>query len=809
MFNKKCYLAYFLLLSSPYLAFSASFDGYDSLNIENFSGGLNTTIPASKLAKEFSPDMRNVFIHRTPGSIVKRNGFAVAGSTTVLTDVRFGFTFYKENGSVEYIVSDGSRVLSTADFNSYVIISSGLSNTVGLQAEQVRNKVWITNGNDSVFTWDGTVKQVLDGTRGLPNVPKFRYIKFWQERVWGLNTAADASSLDFSALVTTAAEIITPDDPRAWQGSNRFNIGRGDGQIGSALWIQNGRLYIGKERSIWRMLGNTSTSYYPDIVLKNVGVASNDSVVVMDNNAYFKGNNNAVYEFNGQTERRISDGIVSQIQAVNDAVNNTITFSWDTQPDYIQATSSFTFGSTATAGGYVTMIDSNNVKMANVAASNNPGVDYGLQPIYFSNGGYVVSPYSAITSTVSYPPYGLFYVSALDVWRKCHTGDCNGGAQVVAYKIHVRNARTGDNQVVCSESSNSGGSFVKVNCPVTNFVGNPTPYTTTLFTGQDINDGNFQLSVETTSAQSDFDIYLPTNTGAAGIYLLPATTVQYISNISSASNLVSWTVFDSIRNTNGGTINYFYRTANSAAGVLTAAWNPITPGNAVNAAASNNFIQWASTIQAVNLFNPSNIDRVTISYLAGSGNRDRPFGILWNREYWLSVATGTNNTSIQYVKAWKTHSNPDAWNPLFNQDIRCFFKNGDSALYGGSAGSPVIYRLDYGTNDNGMAISAYYDTPEFGFDNGFLEKTWYETWVDVVPEMGANFTLGISSNASNFYFQTKSMESTGNSKQLFFKNVGGTPRNTWKFRFYNAELDKRMQIDAAAILYKGTTIRSE
>src|SRR4029077_1404469 len=103
-----------------------------------------------------------------------------------------------------FIVSDDSVVLTTKDFNTYTLIISSLNNAVHLQAAQVRNKVWMTNGSDPVFTWDtNQVMQKLDGNGGLPNVPKFRYLAYDQERVWGLNTSANASLLEWSDVAST------------------------------------------------------------------------------------------------------------------------------------------------------------------------------------------------------------------------------------------------------------------------------------------------------------------------------------------------------------------------------------------------------------------------------------------------------------------------------------------------------------------------------------------------------------------------------------------------------------------------------
>lgn len=753
--------------------------------MDDFSGGLNTTTPPKKLDPRFSPEMKNVFVHRVPGSILKRNGFSQVGSTTNLTDIRFGFTFYKENGSVEYIVSDGSRVLSTEDFTTYVTISSGLSNTVGLSAVQAQNKVWFTNGSDAVFTWDGTVRRVLDGTNGAANVPRFRYVAFWQERIWGLNTSAKASSLDFSAVKTTASEILAPDDPRAWDGNHRFQVGEGDGQNGTALWVQNGRLYIGKERSVWRMLGNSDTSYQPDVVLKDVGVISHDSVVLLDNDAYFKGNNNSVYEFNGQSSRRITDGIVSNISDVNDATNKTLTNTWETRSDFLRG--SLLAGSTVEIVNLLTVVSTAAVFTTNnIAPQANP------------------FPINSVTTTTNFLNFTIWgtsipynyagFLKLVDTNLVCGP-PCIAPPTVT---MTILNRRTGISEIYTKTGFNCGGGL---GCT---FVYSGT---STYFTGQDTLVSSFAWKLDYSGipaqdvAPSGFnwDVYFNAN-----------STGNYVSDIATMTMVSSWGNLDSSYNQNTGNVRFFYHTGPTVAITSTRTWIPISPGNRISAPASETFIQWAASMTMISTTSiPPNILSVSISHLEGGANRDRPFGISWNREYWLSVATGTNDTSIQYVKAWRTSPNPDAWNPLFNQDIRCFFKDGDRVLYGGSSKGPVIYRLDFGDDDNGLAIDSYYDTPDFNFGNKFMDKTFYEAWIEVVPESGANFSLGVSSNSASNYFMSKSMNGTAATKRLYFKNTGGTPKNTWRFRFKNSELDKRLQIDNASILWKETNVRSE
>src|SRR3990167_9678041 len=221
--------------------------------IDDVSGGLFTNYSGDKILSSFSPNLKNVFIDN--GRIESINGFITVGSSRTLVRVDGIFPFFQESGDTRFIVTDSSIVLDTADFNSWVFVSSGLNTGVLTRCIQVRNKMWCSNGSDAVFTWDGTNKVNLNGIGTTPNVPKFKYMAYWQNRVFGLNTTGDGSSLDFSAIASTDGVKIAPDDSRAWPTTNNLSVGRGDGQIGTALWVKDGQLRVGKERSIYTIYG--------------------------------------------------------------------------------------------------------------------------------------------------------------------------------------------------------------------------------------------------------------------------------------------------------------------------------------------------------------------------------------------------------------------------------------------------------------------------------------------------------------------------------------------------------------------------
>ena len=199
---------------------------------------------------------------------------------------------------------------------------------------------------------------------------------------------------------------------------------------------------------------------------------------------------------------------------------------------------------------------------------------------------------------------------------------------------------------------------------------------------------------------------------------------------------------------------------------------------------------------------------MSINHVRGAGSSNRPFAISWFNEYWLSIATETSgNFSIQYVKSWVTNKNPNAWNPLYGINIRSLFRDGTSTLYGGSASSGTFYRLDFGTNDDGQAIDAHYDTPSLTFGNDFNDKTLLQISVDADREAGGNLQVGYSTGSSVFNFDTVSLDGTGGLVKTLQKY--NKTANEFQFRVRNNQLDKGLNFNTLGLTYVPTEIRSD
>jgi hypothetical protein len=275
------------------------------ISIRKF-GTLNTATEETKLPVGDSPNMSNVWTDEAPGSVQTAKGYVLAGTAPSGNPIRFLFNFKKDDGTQLAIVSDNATVWTTRDFQTFTSIITGLSASFQLRACTARGKVWFTNGNDSVRTYNGTTVVALDGTAGTPNVPKGKYVTYYHERVWVYNISAKRSTARFTALTDSSGTEITPDDANAWTATNEIKIGDGDGDFGTGMFLYNQKLHFFKTKSIWRMEGIDEFSYFPFKTRAEIGPRIQENVVLLDSLMQFV-SIGGFYTFDGDGIERISD----------------------------------------------------------------------------------------------------------------------------------------------------------------------------------------------------------------------------------------------------------------------------------------------------------------------------------------------------------------------------------------------------------------------------------------------------------------------------------------------------------------------
>jgi hypothetical protein len=750
--------------------------------LDDVSGGLQTNIPSYKLDQSFSPNLRNVFIDG--GKIETINGFVTVGSSRVLQRVTGIFPYYQEDGTTKFIVTDSSIVLETADFNSWVFVST-MNPGALTRCLQVRNKMWCGNGLDFWFTWDSSLKNYLNGVSN-PLVPKFKYAAYWQNRVFGINSTSDGSSLDWSELKSTNNAQIAPDNFLAWPTANNLSIGRGDGQTSNGIWVKDGQLKICKNNSQYTIFGTNSSSYFDRKDDPQVGCISHDAVVVLDGHSYLFGNNSIT-----EDRRRITDNIQDQIDQVNKETSRVIQNSWEIQSDFSRG--NFSFGSTGTTSGFLTI------------QSNQSGLALTGNGRYFLNTfqsaatdlvelsqATPASAFGSVNSSLASPIQNSFYGNFRQLLISVNSK--SGCDASVKLKVTVKNV--GTNETATSEGYVPEVTQLKsVPFGDGNINGDDVIVGSTTWSGYQINNSSMQIKFELTGANAGcfFNVYSPTGAGTSDITFTPATTVQFLSEVSTLNSITAWGNFESRYNTNGGKVDYFTRTSTSSVNISTQIWVHQTPGTIINAPLINNYIQWSATITAVSTITPSNIDNVTIDHVEGAGALERPFAIDWGNRLWVGVSTeSSGNFSKIFVKSIITNRNPEAWMPIEGINVKCFAKDGERTLYAGSASTGIVYRLDYGTNFDGRPIDSLYETPESWFGDPFVEKNLFDYVLFADKESGNFLTLGTSFNGSEYTDESVSLDGTGRAIKVI--NKPQLHGHYFKWRFKNSQLDKKLNI---------------
>lgn len=762
----------------------------------DFSGGLNTQSKAHKMSKEFSRNMLNVLIDEKPGSIIKRKGSIVSGSTTTLSKISFMFTFNKEDGSKEYLISDSSIVLTTKDFNLYTTVKTGLNSILPLKARQLRNKVWFTNGSDSVFTYDGSTTVVLSGaTNGgiaTPNVPKGKYIETYHERIWLFNISDNNSALRFSALSSTDGVAIAPDDSRAWPVANQLNVGQGDGTIGMGLKVFKSQIYPFKEDSIYTVFGTNEDTYFPWKTDAQVGTLSENSIVVLDNLLYFLGKD-GIYSFDGSVSNRISDLISDDIEAIRNETSQIVVNIWDTKVEFDRGT--YSGLSTASVGGFIETFSSKTVQIITEEGGLSGFADFTLEPNVVFEYSLNNQDFQAEDGLSFFPePSFLGFPKNYSLWVNCGGAGACGVGSPLDVGISNKSLSTVGSTVTIEPTAGLG--FTKYNF---DFSG----VTSHLFSSSEISSSSVTIRVLNRGGANKIIKRPDNSTGnywSTGIGFRPQLFGQFISEVSTITTITSWGAFDPTFNTNGGSVQFFVRTATSSVNISTYSWIPITPGSIIRSSSTDTRVQWASTITSVSEDVRTNIDRVDVQHIEGASNNISPFAINWKNRYWLSVSTQADDTiSLIYVKSKITNSNPNAWMKFSGVNIRSFTKSGSDIFYAGSSTSGIINRLDFGTNDNGLAIDAFYETSHSVLGNNFFNKKLVELLVDADKENNANLTVGISVDSNSFVDRNIDLDGSG----LLLKSIYDIDMlgKIFSFRFRNAELDKGLSMNTFGVIF--------
>ena len=759
-----------------WLAFSPSAWPQDVLSparFSDFGGALNNAAAATAIGPDESPDLQNVIVDEPQGSIKPRNGFTQCGKLPSGGIATYLHPYTKANGSIRLIVSDNTNYYETPDCITFTGISGTFSSTARPSMRTVRDVVFIVNGSTDAFTWDGSTRTILNGNAGTPNPapPRCRYLEYYLDRVFCARTGAEPSAVYFSALTDSAGNILNPSTGSvSWPATNALYIDRDGGSPIYGLKAYRGKLYVFKNNGIWRVDFRNDFDITVIKTLASVGTRFNDAIVEEGGVIYFVGPD-GIYAFNGDESIRISDKIQPTFDTIRQPTVNDSFKTWDTQSD-------FSVGNTT--GTTVYVLAGSVILSTNSVSVTNGDFETGL-----------LTPWQCVVTSSE---------TSRDCYIQAQSANATLGDTAGSWHGLVRGADGGGTPYGEAQLRNGGNTTtldtIEFGSTPSTITFNTTGQSTTTFMLKILVGDTYMLS-STFTAPSQVTLFGYRGYSGARIVLFDnvagqsyQSTGTFTSEVYNTVTVSSWSTFESVYATNGGAIDYTIRYGSDTASVLAASFTAINSGNLINAATWQTFIQWRATFTAqTDLTTTPELKSVTITYSQGDVNSSPIYGLAWRNRYWISAATGTSSTSN--IALVRSKYKKDAWMPM---DLKIGpMVNYNDRFYAAASTHSALYRMDFGTNDNGAAIQWFWTSRSETWGNPYVKKTLFETNAEFKKGTAEVVKLGYSRDYGNNWTE-KQINMSGTGFGTAKQNVNGGLSPEFRFRVYSSSADASAEI---------------
>ncbi len=289
-------------------------------NDNDFSGGLNTAGGPLSLGNSESSDLRNIDFNKF-GSILQRNGYSTLNSSAITNTPQIDglhWFEYDVSGTLTrkaIAVADGKLFKMDDLDGTWDDITGGLTITATnlCDFESWNNKVFVTNGADTPFEWDGTTAQVI---QNLPtNLTDSKFVAQFNNFLFLANVIVNS--------VTHTSRIYWSNigNEGAWTNTDFINVSNDDGQEITNIKVLSDRLVIYKTRSIYNLFF-TGDSDVPFILPGGgksnsaVGCIAPFSVQEVNNGHVFM-SFDGFYFYDGNNSFKISDKLNPTITGLN------------------------------------------------------------------------------------------------------------------------------------------------------------------------------------------------------------------------------------------------------------------------------------------------------------------------------------------------------------------------------------------------------------------------------------------------------------------------------------------------------------
>lgn len=644
----------------------------------DFSGGLNDSVDATNLQPNQSPDLLNIEGEDPVGSAKPRKGMSLCGNLPSGNTVTELFNYSKNDGSQFVIAADNTNIYQTRDCATWTRLLDNQGGTFKPSFATVRNNLWIVNGSTHAYVWDGATTTILDGGTNTPNPapPRGRYIEFWRERVWLARTLADPSILAWSALTDSAGNDLSPSTGSlAWPATNAVYIDRDAGSPIYGLKVYRDNLYIFKDNGIWRLVFNNDFDLSVIKTLSSVGCRFGSSIVEIDNLLYFAAND-GIYSFDGDNSTRLSDRIANKYASISQPLTFEGTKIWNEEGDFDDGTSTGTDFSGLPGSVILSTsllpLDGISYNFDNSSSAWTFATDDYTPCV---NPGPILSA-KVTTSGCSDSGTGLD-VPLEETYSGCiafgsGANGCVGGLTEMPTFNLYRRILDGTSEAVLKEESILGQGTSSISTGTVNLAGISAATIKIQFsyeigpyggdsgyarmTSAAITKASAPASIQYIFRErrnlSDLQQYFTADLFQTNYF---DSTGTYTTQPYEAVSRSSWSVFDAETQTNGGTIDFYYRLGGSASSILNTTWTAISPGASPVNNAGQDFIQFSATFTAKSdLTETPVIESLSITFLKGGSQSSTIYGGRWKNRYWMTATSDDALSTYGSSTTWDT-----------------------------------------------------------------------------------------------------------------------------------------------------------
>jgi len=163
--------------------------------------------------------------------------------------------------------------------------------------------IYIVNGVNTNREWTGTGAATTQG--GSPPIAKYVFVH--KNRMFLAGNTTNPSRLYFSNL----------GDGEIWDVLDFIDVGKGDGDVITALFTLLDTLIIFKTNSIWMLSGSTSADFILRMITNEAGCASQKSISSVRNNTIAHLATDGIRVFDGLKTATVSDRITGTFEGLN------------------------------------------------------------------------------------------------------------------------------------------------------------------------------------------------------------------------------------------------------------------------------------------------------------------------------------------------------------------------------------------------------------------------------------------------------------------------------------------------------------